>query len=126
MVDWKRVYYALAVAIIIQSVWIGGGYGSGREIVEFIAKYGSLAPLSIIVGAVTLFVALYLSLEVSRVFKAYDYMSWSKQFLGKAWILFDILYVVLAWIVIAVALLSSGSHSHYSCRITAFLWQKGH
>jgi uncharacterized membrane protein YkvI len=40
---WRRVWYATITAIILQSVWIGGGFGSGRKVVEFIAKYGSLA-----------------------------------------------------------------------------------
>jgi uncharacterized membrane protein YkvI len=80
---WRRVWYATITAIILQSVWIGGGFGSGREIVEFIAKYGSLAWVSIVVSAVTLAIALVPSLEVARVFRAYDYMTWSKQFLWK-------------------------------------------
>lgn len=105
---WRRVWYAAITAIIIQSVWIGGGYGSGREIVEFIAKYGAWGPLAIISGTVTLAIALIPSLEIARVFKAYDYMSWSKQFLWKFWWIFDIAFIVLSWIVIAVVGAAAG------------------
>ncbi|MEM4528818.1 MAG: hypothetical protein QXS23_06490 [Desulfurococcaceae archaeon] len=105
---WRRAWYAAITAIIIQSVWIGGGYGSGREVVEFIAKYGSLAWISILVSAITLVIVLVPSLEIARVFKAYDYMTWSKQFLWKFWWLFDISFIVLAWIVIAVVGAAAG------------------
>lgn len=105
---WRRVWYAAITAIIIQSVWIGGGFGSGREVVEFIAKYGSLAWISTLVSAIFLIIVLLPSLEIARVFKAYDYMTWSKQFLWKFWWLFDIAYIVLAWIVIAVVGAAAG------------------
>ncbi|MCX8209241.1 MAG: hypothetical protein N3G79_06340 [Sulfolobales archaeon] len=104
----RRVAYAAITAVILQSVWIGGGFGSGREIVEFIAKYGSIGWISILVSAVTLTIALIPSLEVARVFKAYDYMTWSKQFLWKFWWLFDIAFIVLAWIVVAVVGAAAG------------------
>jgi uncharacterized membrane protein YkvI len=104
----RGFYAALIVAIVIQSVWIGGGFGSGREIVEFIARYGVNAWIAIVVGSVFLFIALYLSFEVARVFKAYDYMTWSKQFLWRFWPIFDILYIIMAWIVIAVVGAAAG------------------
>jgi len=85
------------------------GFGTGREIVEFIAKYGALGWISLPVSAVTLVIALIPSFEIARVFKAYDYMSWSKQFLWRLWPLFDIAYILLAWIVIAVVGAASAS-----------------
>ncbi|MEM2006013.1 MAG: hypothetical protein QW154_00015 [Sulfolobales archaeon] len=104
----RRMAYAATTAVILQSVWIGGGFGSGREIVEFIAKYGSFAWASIVVSAVALALALIPSLEIARVFKAYDYMTWSKQFLWRFWWVFDISFIVLAWIVIAVVGAAAG------------------
>lgn len=103
MSSWaRRVWYAAITAIIIQSVWIGGGFGTGREIVEFIAKYGVYGGAGIVIAAIVLVIATYLTLEVARKFRAYDYMTLSKQFLWKAWPLYDIAYIVLAWIVIAI------------------------
>ncbi len=103
-----RIWYAAIVAIVIQSVWIGGGFGSGREIVEFIAKYGIYGWIAILVATITLIIALIPSLEVARAFKAYDYMTWSKQFLWKAWPILDIVYIIMAWIVIAVVGAAAG------------------
>jgi len=65
-----RFWSALIVAIVVQSVWIGGGFGSGREIVEFIGRYGVNGLIAIVIGAIFLFIALYLSFEVSRVFQS--------------------------------------------------------
>ncbi|MEM2025041.1 MAG: hypothetical protein QXW94_01970 [Desulfurococcaceae archaeon] len=104
----RRIWYAAITSIIIQSVWIGGGYGSGREIIEFIAKYGSIGWIAILIGAITLLIALIPSFEVARVFKAYDYMTWAKQFLWKFWWIFDIAFIVLAWIVIAIVGAAAG------------------
>jgi len=103
-----RFWSALIVAIVVQSVWIGGGFGSGREIVEFIGRYGVNGLIAIVIGAIFLFIALYLSFEVSRVFRAYDYRTWSKQFLWRFWPIFDILYIIMAWIVIAVVGAAAG------------------
>jgi uncharacterized membrane protein YkvI len=69
--------------MIIQNMWIAGGYSTSREIVDFIAKYGVLASVTIIVSTITLIIATYLTLEVAKVFNAFNYMTWSKQFLGK-------------------------------------------
>lgn len=104
----RRLAYAAITAVILQSVWIGGGFGSGREIVEFIARYGSIGWISILISAITLAIALIPSLEIARVFRAYDYMTWSKQFLWKFWWLFDVSFIVLAWIVIAVVGAAAG------------------
>jgi uncharacterized membrane protein YkvI len=38
--SWRRVWHGVLTAMIIQNVWIAGGYATGREVVEFIAKYG--------------------------------------------------------------------------------------
>ncbi|MDM7274738.1 MAG: hypothetical protein P3X22_001250 [Thermoprotei archaeon] len=103
-----RVWYAAVVAIILQSVWIGGGFGSGREIVEFLAKYGSYGWIAILISTVAWIVILALSLEVARIFRAYDYMTWSKQFLWKGWFILDIAYIIMAWIVIAVVGAAAG------------------
>lgn len=98
----RRIWYAAITAMIIQQVWIGGGYATGREIVEYIAKYGALGGASILISATMLIIALIPTLEIARVFKAYDYMTWAKQFLWRFWPVLDIVYIIMAWIVIAV------------------------
>ncbi len=94
--------------IILQSVLIGGGYATGREIVEFGAKFGALGWL----GGVGIFIGFtimsVLTFEIARIYKVYDYKSIVQQFAGKAWILYDVVYMLLAIIIIAVMASATG------------------
>ncbi len=90
--------------LVFQGVLIGGGYGTGREIVEYFMRFG---PLGGILGlfAVTLpvwAVMLAVTFEFSRLFKTYDYRSLLMQLLGRFWIVFELFYITLLVIVLAV------------------------
>ncbi|WP_461864154.1 YkvI family membrane protein [Thermococcus sp.] len=89
-------------AIIFQSVYMGGGFTTGREVMEYAGKYGVYGIYSIIMVTIGFLVAAALSYELARVFKAFDYRTWIKQILWKFWPAFDIAYIILAIIVIAV------------------------
>jgi uncharacterized membrane protein YkvI len=96
-------------AIILQSLLIGGGYASGREVVAYGAKYGSaglLAIAAIFVGFTVMSVVVF---ELARTFGTYDYKSYMQEIIWKGWPLFDLLYVVMATIVIAVMASAAGS-----------------
>ena len=65
----------LLPGIILQSVLVGGGFATGREIVEYGGKFGSLGWISgvfIFIGFSTMSV---LSFEAARKWKVYDYKS---------------------------------------------------
>jgi len=98
----------LLPGIVLQSVLIGGGYATGREVVAFGAKFGSMGWL----GGIGIFIGFtlmsILTFEVARVFKVYDYKSLVKQFAGKFSILYDIIYVLLAILIIAVMASATG------------------
>jgi uncharacterized membrane protein YkvI len=99
----------LLPAIILQSVLIGGGYASGREVVAYGAKYGSaglLAVLGIFIGFTVMSIAVF---EFSRKFGTYDYKSYIQGIIWKGWPLFDLLFVVMATIVIAVMASAAGN-----------------
>lgn len=96
-------------AIILQSVLIGGGYASGREVVAYGAKFGArglLAIVAIFVGFTVMAVTVF---ELSRTFETYDYKSYMQQIIWKGWPLFDLLFVVMATVVIAVMASAAGS-----------------
>lgn len=95
-------YRWLLPAIIFQSVFMGGGFTTGREVMEYAGKYGVYGIYSVIIATLFFFISAALSYEVARVFKAYDYRSWIKQIIWKFWPIFDIAYIILAIIVIAV------------------------
>ncbi len=94
--------------IILQSVLIGGGFATGREIVEYGAKFGSLGWIAGIVIFLGFTLMAFLTFELARQFKAYDYRNLLIPLIGKAWILFDILYIVMVLLVIAVMSSATG------------------
>ncbi|MET3696832.1 uncharacterized membrane protein YkvI [Bacillus oleivorans] len=94
--------------IILQSVLIGGGFATGREIVEYGAKYGALGWLGGIGIFIGFTVMAILSFELARMYKAFDYRSLLQAVIGKFWMLFDILYLLLAIIIIAVMASATG------------------
>lgn len=94
--------------IILQSVLIGGGYATGREIVEFGAKFGALGWL----GGIGIFLGFtimsILTFEIARIYRVYDYKSVVQKIAGKGWILYDIIYILLAILIIAVMASATG------------------
>jgi len=100
----------LLPGIIAQSVAIAGGYGTGREIVEYFVKYGPVGGLlGIIVTFVIWEIIAIATFEFARLFKAYNYRDFFSKLVGKFWILFDISYWVLLLLVLAVCVSAAGS-----------------
>lgn len=89
-------------AAILQSVLIGGGYATGREIVAYGAKYGALGWVSVLAIFAGFTVMSVLTFEVARVFRAYEYKGFIRSVIGPAWPLFDVLYGAMAVLVIAI------------------------
>jgi uncharacterized membrane protein YkvI len=89
--------------LLFQSVIIGGGYATGRELVEFFLSAGPLAGVyGMCLAAAGFSLVAAISFELARVSRSYDYRSFFKQLLGPAWFLFEIAYLVLGILVIAV------------------------
>ena len=98
---------------VMQSIMIGGGYGTGREISEYFTQYGMGGGiLGLCVVAVGIALIFSLSLEISRRFGVYDYRRFSRVLLGPAWFLYDLLAIGLAVIVIAVITSAAGTILH--------------
>ena len=89
---------------MFQGVLIGGGYGTGREFVEYLMKYGPLGGLMgmFFISLIVWSLILALTFEFSRKFKTYDYRSLLINLLGPFWLVFEAFYVVLLIIVLAV------------------------
>lgn len=94
----------LLPGFVFQSVVIAGGYGTGRELVEFFLNYGPLGGLlgMLLITTVMWSLILALTFEFSRFFKAYDYRTFFLKLLGPFWFLFEIIYFILLFIVLAV------------------------
>ncbi len=95
-------------AIILQSVLIGGGFATGREIVEFGGMYGAMgwiAGIGIFFGFT---ISAVLMFEFARKYQVFDYRSLFKKLIGKFWFLFDIVYIMLAILIIAIMASATG------------------
>lgn len=97
--------------IIFQSVVIAGGYGTGRELVEFFLNFGVVGGFiaMVVISTLVWSVVCAATFEFSRVFKAYDYRTFFSKLLGKSWWLYEVCYFVLLLIVLAVIASSAGT-----------------
>lgn len=92
----------LLPAVVFQSVLIGGGYATGREIVEYAGKFGAIGVWSILAIFVGFAVISAIAYEFARIFRTYNYRAFMRRLLGPFWLLFDVLFIVMAIIIIAV------------------------
>jgi uncharacterized membrane protein YkvI len=93
----------LLPGFIFQSLVIGGGYGTGRELVEFFMTKGPVEGLlGMIISTVIWSVIMAISFEIARMAKSYDYRVFIRSFLGSAWWLYEIIYISGLILVIAV------------------------
>lgn len=94
--------------IILQSVLIGGGYATGREIVEYGAKFGAMGWLSGIAIFLGFALISTLTIEACRQWQLYDYKSLLQKMIGRGWVLYEITYLMMAILTIAVMAAAAG------------------
>lgn len=89
--------------LVIQAVLVGGGYATGRELVEFFLQAG---PATGFVGfaltAALFSVGSMIAFELARRFRAFDYRSFCRIYLGRFWWLFEIGYALSLLLVLSV------------------------
>ncbi len=101
----------LLPGFVFQSVVIAGGYGTGRELVEFFLTEGPLGGLlaMLLVSTVIWSAVCAASFEFARCFRAYDYRTFFKNLLGPAWPAFEICYALLVLVILAVIAAAAGA-----------------
>lgn len=104
-------------AIVAQSIIIGGGYSSGREIVQYAGRFGPKGWLAVLVIFVGFSVVSMVSYELSRIGRAYDYKRWIRLLIGPLWPLFDVAVVVSMLLTIAVISAAAGSILQQTLRL---------
>ena len=103
-----RIY--IIPGAVFQSVMVGGGYGTGREAVEYFTSFGILGGLLAIgISFVVLAIVLALTFELARLFGAYDYRSFFKHLLGRGWVAFEVLIILQFLLVLAVLASAAGN-----------------
>ncbi|MEM8889333.1 MAG: hypothetical protein AAGD28_15250, partial [Bacteroidota bacterium] len=103
----KNIYKTYIVpGLLFQSIVVGGGYGTGREIIEFFMSKGPMGGyMGILVSMLIWSIIIAIGFELARRYQLYDYRSFLKNLLGKGWMLFELVYI--ANLVIAVAVVGS-------------------
>ena len=110
----KFYYYFFLPAAIFQSVIIGGGYATGREIVEFITRNNPKGGLiSLVVITLTFSLLMSISFVFAKKFSKFEYRGFLNTLLGKFWIAYEICFVLLLIIIIAVVC-SAASQTIYN------------
>lgn len=100
----------LLPGLVFQSVVIAGGYGTGRELVEFFLQRSPLDGLMAMGVTMVIWSAVSMvTFELARMWGAYDYRHFFQKLLGERWWLFEVCYVALLMIVLAVVAAASGS-----------------
>ena len=75
----RNLQRLLIPGAVLQSVMIGGGYGTGREVVEYFTRFGAGPGLfGLVLAGVGIAVVFALSLELARRAGAYDYRTFFK------------------------------------------------
>ncbi|HEY5691111.1 MAG TPA: hypothetical protein VIS49_06625 [Cyclobacteriaceae bacterium] len=111
----------LLPGIILQSVLIGGGFATGREIVEYGGRFGSkgwISGLAIFFGFSILAI---LTFEACRQWKVYDYKSLLKKLIGRGWIAYEVSYLLLGILIIAVMASAAGEILHTTLNLNVWV-----
>lgn len=95
--------------IVLQSVLIGGGYSTGREVVEYAGKHGRLGWISVLVIFIGFSLLSILCFELARVCRVYDYKKWIQQLIGRLWPAFDLLLIAMFILVLSVMVSAVGA-----------------
>ena len=99
----KKFYVYFVPGAIFQSIVVGGGYATGREIVEYFTRLGWSEGLLAIASAFLVFaLVLSLTFEIGRIFKAYDYRSFFRVLIGKYWFVYELVAMVMLLLTFAV------------------------
>lgn len=99
----------LLPGIVFQSAIIAGGYGTGREIVEFFLSLGPVPGLLAMAVSTAVWSAVgAATFEFARRFRTYEYRGFFRRLLGPAWPLFEIAYLLLLLLVLAVVGAAAG------------------
>ncbi|MDD4843292.1 MAG: hypothetical protein PHU31_03030 [Anaerotignum sp.] len=110
----KKFQKYFVPGIVFQSCVIAGGYGTGRELVEYFMGYGPLGGMlgMAIISLLTWSIVCGVSFAFARKFKVYDYKNFMKKLMGPGWIVFEVAYIIFILIVLAVVSASAGSILH--------------
>jgi uncharacterized membrane protein YkvI len=100
----------LLPGFVFKGVVIGGGYATGRELVEFFFGSGPMGALyGILLTMLIWSVVCAASFAFAHAVRAYDYRDFFRELLGPFWVLFELSYLALIVLIIAVIAAAAGA-----------------
>jgi uncharacterized membrane protein YkvI len=100
----------LVPGLVYMAVMVGGGYSTGREIVEFFLSRGpatalvGMAMTGVIMGVVPV-----IAFELARKYRTFDYRTFTSLLLGRAAIVFELGYFALLLLFLSVMTAAASS-----------------
>ncbi len=103
----------LLPGLIFQSVVVGGGYATGRELVEFFMPSGPwVGILGLLTAGAVFALVMATAYEFARITQTRDYRLFCKALLGPGWIAYEIAYLALVVLILAVLGAAAGELLH--------------
>lgn len=95
---------------VFEAITVGGGYGTGRETVEFFTKYGHAGGLlGMLVATACMAMVTVTTFEIARRFRAYEYRSLMKRLIGPAWFCYEALGITMMMLVLSITGAAAGT-----------------
>ena len=107
--SWFRRF--LLPGFVFQSMIIAGGYGTGRELVEFFLNYGPVGGLLGMLLPAMLLMSVFcvIAFELARQTRSYDYRTFLQHLLGRFWFVYEIAYLASILLILAVVGAAAGA-----------------
>lgn len=100
----------LLPGVAFQAVVVGGGYATGRELAEFFLPSGPWGGvLALLVTMVVWSLVMAATFEFARATDSLDYRAFFKRLLGPGWVLFEVIYIIMLLLVLAVVGSAAGA-----------------
>jgi uncharacterized membrane protein YkvI len=116
---WQRYFLP---GFTFMAVVIGGGYATGRELVEFFMSSGPVGGLlGMCLTALVWSIVLAVTLDVARSTSSYEYRRFFSQILGRGWIIFELVYLAILVLVLAVLGAAAGEIAHHALGVPLWL-----
>ena len=89
--------------LVFQSICIAGGYGTGRELIEFFLQFGPVGGLLglLLPAMLVISIGSMIAYEIARMTRSYDYRKFLKLLMGRGWFLYEISYFFTVILVLA-------------------------
>jgi len=109
MMPWRTLGRVLLPGIVLQSVVVAGAYGTGLEVLQWVTSQGpSGGFLAVSSIALALGITLALTFDLARRHNTHDYRRFFRVLLGRAWWLYEVVFVAALVLLLAVGAAAAG------------------